>query len=304
MELKVIPLGEIQPNPFQPRESFEKESLKDLADSIKDAGVIQPIVVRRRGFNYQIIAGERRWRAAQIAGLKEIVCIVKEIDDERVLLESLIENLHRRNLTDVERENAVYELWENREEFGFESKSELARAIGVPLQNVDNDLEAWEFRHNEEGISSSIPTYIISRSRGLPVEERKKIVEKVQKGQLKAQEAYTTIKVLRKAPESIKKELLKSKSPITPKMAETIVTKLPAEEEQEQIIEEIKRSKLTEDEVEDRIREIQRTKKEDKSMSTNGEAEKGTVHIVGEYDCPHCRRHYIIKCDGKHDWLE
>jgi len=304
MKLEVIAVDEIQPNPFQPRESFEKESLKELADSIKDAGIIQPIVVRRRGFSYQIIAGERRWRAAQMVGLKKIPCIVKEIDDERVLLESLIENLHRKNLTDIERENAVYGLWENREDLGFKSKSELARAIGVPAQNVDNDLEAWEFRHKEEGILPSTPTYIISRSRGLPVEVRKKVVEKVQKGELKAQEAYTAIKVLRKAPEGIKKELLKSKAHITPKMAETIVTKLPAEEEQNLIVEEIKRLRLTEDEVEDRVREIQHAKETGKPPTKEIGVKEGTIHMVREYDCPYCKKHYVIKCDGKRDWLE
>ena len=304
MKLKMISVDEIQPNPFQPRESFEKESLKELADSIKDAGIIQPIVVRRHGFSYQIIAGERRWRAAQMVDLKKIPCIVKEIDDERVLLESLIENLHRKNLTDIERENAIYGLWENREDLGFKSKSELARAIGVPPQNVDNDLEAWEFRHKEEGILPSTPTYIISRSRGLPVEERKKVVEKVQKGELKAQEAYTAIKVLRKAPEGIKKELLKSKPHITPKMAETIVTKLPAEEEQNLIVEEIKRLRLTEDEVEDRVREIQHAKEMGKPLTKEIGVREGTIHIVREYDCPYCKKHYVIKCDGKRDWLE
>lgn len=304
MELKIIPLDEIQPNPFQPRESFEKESLNELADSIKNAGLIQPVVVRRHGFSYQIIAGERRWRAAQMAGLKGIACIVKEINDERVLLESLIENLHRKDLSDIERENAVYELWENREDFGFKSKSELARAIGVPPQNVENDLEAWEFRRGEGGIQPSTPTYIISRSKGLPVDVRKKIIEKVQKGELKTQEAYTAIKILRKAPESIKKELLKPKSHITPKMAETIITKLPAEEEQNMIVKEIKRSSLTEDDVEDRIREIQRTKEMGKPLRKETRIEEGTVYTVNEYYCPHCKKHYVIKCDGKQDWLE
>jgi len=78
----MISVDEIQPNPFQPRESFEKESLRELADSIRDASVIQPIVVRRHGKGYQIIAGERRWRAAQMAGLKEIPSLIKDIPEE------------------------------------------------------------------------------------------------------------------------------------------------------------------------------------------------------------------------------
>jgi len=300
MELKMISVNEIQPNPFQPRESFERESLKELADSIKDAKIIQPIVVRQHGFNYQIIAGERRWRAAQIADLKEVPCIVKEIAEERVLLESLIENLHRKDLTDIERENAVHELWQNREDLGFKYKSELAKAIGVSPQNVENDLEAWEFRHREGGIPPSTPTYIISRTRGLSTQERKKIVEKVEKGEFQAHEAYTAVKVLRKAPDLIKEEILKPKSRITPKMAETIVTKLSDEEKQKLIVNEIKRLRLTEDEVEDRVREIQRGGPLTKEMGV----QEGTIYTVGEYECPYCKRHYLIKCNGKKDWVE
>ena len=303
MKLKMIPIVEIQPNPFQPRESFERESLKELADSIKDADIIQPIVVRQLGFNYQIVAGERRWRAAQIVGLKEIPCIVKDVAEERVLLESLIENLHRKDLTDIERENAIHELWENREDLGFKYKSELAKAIGLPPLDVENDLEAWGFRH-EVGIPPSTPTYIISRTRGLPIEERKKVVEKVEKGEFQAQQAYTAIKVLRRAPKVIKKEILKPKSRLTPKMAETIVTKLPTEEEQRLIVDEIRRSRLTEDEVEDRVREIQRAKEMGKPLTKEMGVKEGIVYIVGEYDCPHCKKHYLIKCNGKKDWVE
>lgn len=300
----MVPIAEIQPNPFQPRDIFNEDLLKKLADSMKDAGVIHPIVVRQLGFHYQIVAGERRWRAAQIAGLKEIPCIVKEIDEERVLLESLIENLHRKDLTDIERENAVHELWDSREDFGFKYKSGLARAIGVPSQDVENDLEAWEFRHEEVGIPPSTPTYIISRTRGLPTKERKKVIEKVDKGEFQAQEAYTAIKVLRKAPEVIKEEILKPESRLTPRMAETIVTKLPMAEEQKLIVDEIQRSRLTENEVEDRVREIESAKEQGKPLMKEMGVQEGTIYTVGEYECPHCKKHYLIKCNGKKDWVE
>jgi ParB/RepB/Spo0J family partition protein len=304
MELKTIQIEKIQPNPFQPRESFEKESLKELADSIKDASVIQPIVVRRQGKGYQIVAGERRWRAAQMVGLQEIPCIVKDIPEERVLLESLVENLHRKDLTDIERENAMHELWKKREVLGFKTKAELAIAIGLYPDKVDADIEAWEFRHKEEGILPSTPTYIISRTQGLPVEERKQVIEKVQKGEFQAQDAYKAVKVLRKAPESIKKEILKPKSHVTPKMAEAIVEKLPNEEEQSIILEEIKHQRLTEDEVEARVMEIQHAKEIGGPLRKEMGVQEGTVYTVGEYECPHCKKHYLIKCDGKRDWVE
>ena len=88
-----MPVDKIKSNPFQPRENFEEESLKELADSMKDTGVIQPIVVGAQGKGYQIIAGERRWRAAKLIGLEEIPCVVRKIDENRILLESLVENL-------------------------------------------------------------------------------------------------------------------------------------------------------------------------------------------------------------------
>ncbi|MDH5664327.1 MAG: ParB/RepB/Spo0J family partition protein, partial [Candidatus Bathyarchaeota archaeon] len=198
MELKMIAVDEIQPNPFQPRESFEKESLRELADSIRDASVIQPIVVRRHGKGYQIIAGERRWRAAQMAGLKEVPSLIKDIPEGRVLLESLIENLHRKDLTDIEMENAIHQLWENNEALGFKTIMELAKKLGVHSDFVSRHLDAWEIRH-EEHVDKRVSTDAIRVTRGLEVEERKKLLEKVAEGDLGVRETYTAVKVLRKA---------------------------------------------------------------------------------------------------------
>jgi len=303
MKLKMLPIADVQPNPFQPRESFDKESLRELADSIKDANIIQPIVVRQHGFNYQIIAGERRWRAAQMLDLKQIPCIIKEIAEERILLESLIENLHRKDLTDPERENAINELWENREDLGFKTKSELAKALGIGENKISEDLDAWEFRRRE-GTPMGVSTRVIRGTRGLPNETRRKIIQRVKAGEIMASEVDTTAKIVRRASEPVKKELLEPKSRVTPKMAEAIVAKLPTAEEQELIVEEIKRSRLTEDEVEDRVKEIQRAKELGKPLTKEMGVKEGTVYIVGEYDCPHCKKHYLIKCNGKKDWVE
>lgn len=300
MELKIIPIDEIQPNPFQPRESFEKESLKELADSIKDVKIIQPIVVRQRGFNYQIVAGERRWRAAQMAGLQEILCIVKDISEDRVLLESLIENLHRKDLSDIERENAIYELWNSEL---FNTKEKMAKAIGVPKERVLYDIEAKEFRDAEK-VSMDTSTRTIRGTRGLPIDERKAVIDKVQTGEFKVSEVDTVAKVLRRGSEPIKKELLKPKSRVTPKMAESIIVKLPDTEEQEIVVEEIRRSRLTEGEVEDRVREIQKAKEMGLPFRKEMIVKEGIVYTVGDYECPHCKRHYVIKCNGKRDWVE
>lgn len=112
MELKMIPLNKISPSPFQPREGFDKESIRELAESIKEFSLLHPILVRPLGNgNYQIIAGERRWRASQFAGLKEIPVIVKDVDERRQMAESIIENVQREDLHGVEKGRGVHELF-------------------------------------------------------------------------------------------------------------------------------------------------------------------------------------------------
>lgn len=300
MELKMIPVDDIQPNPFQPRGSFEEEPLRELADSMIDASVIQPIVIRPQGEGFQIIAGERRWRAAKIAGLKEIPCIVKEVAEERVLLESVIENLHRKDLTDIERENAIHELWNSKK---FKSMAELARRIGVPETRVRTDVEAWEFRHRES-LHGDISTRTIRGTRSLPTRERKRVIQKVSSGDFKVSDVDKVASILKKAPEHIKNELLKPKSFVTPQVAEILIEKLPTKEEQSIVLEEVKKYRLTEDEVEDRVREIQQAKEKGKPLRKEMGVKEGTVYTVGEYECPHCKRHYLIKCNGKRDWVE
>src|SRR2546426_6365389 len=96
--LQNIPVSKIVPSPFQPRESFEKTGLEELAASIKGLDLLQPIVVRPHKSGFQIACGERRWRAAQMAGLKEVPAIVREMDDRTLQLYSIVENLHRLDL--------------------------------------------------------------------------------------------------------------------------------------------------------------------------------------------------------------
>src|SRR6478672_609213 len=90
-----LSLEKVHPCPFQPRKDFPKEALQELADSIREQGIIQPLIVRQKDGAYELIAGERRWRAAQLAGLQEVPAIVREADDATVLELALIENLQR-----------------------------------------------------------------------------------------------------------------------------------------------------------------------------------------------------------------
>jgi ParB family chromosome partitioning protein len=111
-EFLEIDLDLIEPNSEQPRSRFEEESLEELAQSIRANGIVQPIVVRRRGSRYQIVAGERRWRASQKADLQKIPAVVKDVKDEKLLELALIENIQRQELNAIEEANAYKNLLE------------------------------------------------------------------------------------------------------------------------------------------------------------------------------------------------
>jgi ParB family chromosome partitioning protein len=111
--VKKVAVGKLSPSPFQPRQQFGTGDLAQLVASIKQAGVLEPLLVRQvEGGRYEIIAGERRWRAAQVAGMKSVPCLVLEVDDTQARLIGLIENLHRRDLSDYERGRALKQIKE------------------------------------------------------------------------------------------------------------------------------------------------------------------------------------------------
>jgi ParB family chromosome partitioning protein len=105
-----VPVASLRPCPLQPRKDFSADSLRELADSIKEQGIVQPLIVRRQGEIFELIAGERRWRAAQIAGLADVPVIVRQADDRAVLELALIENLQRENLNAIEEAQGYAQL--------------------------------------------------------------------------------------------------------------------------------------------------------------------------------------------------
>lgn len=130
-----VPLNNIKPSPLQPRENFDPQSLEELTQSIKEKGVIQPILVRRRGENYELIAGERRLRAANMLNLKEIPVIVKEVDDRDSLELSLIENIQRQELNPIE-EARAYQYLIDKFELTQERLSEVLGKARVTVANT------------------------------------------------------------------------------------------------------------------------------------------------------------------------
>jgi ParB family transcriptional regulator, chromosome partitioning protein len=132
-----IPVSAIIPNPRQPRRSFDEEALDELAESIRQVGLLQPVVVRAaRPGSYELIMGERRWRAAQRAGLTEIGAIVKQTQDDDMLRDALIENLHRQQLDPLEEAAAYQQLLDD---FGA-THEELARKVGRSRPHITNTL--------------------------------------------------------------------------------------------------------------------------------------------------------------------
>jgi ParB family chromosome partitioning protein len=131
-----VSLQQIRPCPFQPRKDFSDESLRELADSIKEQGVVQPLIVRKKGSDFELIAGERRWRAAQIAGLTEVPILLRDVDDRTALELALIENLQRENLNPLEEALGFAQLIEQ-----FQLTQELAAArVGKSRAAVANSL--------------------------------------------------------------------------------------------------------------------------------------------------------------------
>lgn len=138
--LREVPIGSIRPNPRQPRTSFDEEAMSSLASSIKELGVLQPVLVRQVGGGatdeFELIAGERRWRAARRAGLQTVPVLVQTSDESKSLEQALVENLHRQDLNVLEEAAAYQQLIE---EFGY-THDQVATRVGKSRASVTNTL--------------------------------------------------------------------------------------------------------------------------------------------------------------------
>ena len=134
--IKKIKIVDIEPNTEQARKTFSEESIEELAQSIKTYGILQPIIVENKGDFYRIIAGERRWRAAKKAGLKEVPCIVRDEDEQKNKEISLIENIQRENLNPIEKALGYKQLIDN---YNLRQQ-DLADRLGISRTNVTNTL--------------------------------------------------------------------------------------------------------------------------------------------------------------------
>lgn len=198
-------IEEVQPNPFQPRKAFDNENLQNLVGSIREKGILQPLVVRRKGEGYELIAGERRWRAAQKAGIKEVPIIIKEVPDSEILELSLIENIQRENLNPIEEAEAFKRLID---QFHL-TQEEVSKRVGKERTTIANTIRLLKLPAEiRQSLADGVITMGHARAfLSLDGPEKQRLaLKKVLSGSLSVRQTESMVRRLRsKGPSSPKK---------------------------------------------------------------------------------------------------
>jgi ParB family chromosome partitioning protein len=282
LEVRMIRLDEIRPNPFQPRTSFPKEEIEELANTIKEVGLLQPITVRKKGKTYQIISGERRWRACQFAGLSEIPAIIKDASDSQMMIESLIENVQRKDLEPIEKARGLAEVYRLG---GFEPldvASKIKMIEGVVIGEVKRKELTEEEKKIKQladkvGLSYDYQYRLLTQLRLTPEEQkrvtelglgyeeiatiatveepdvRKKFIEIAP--ELKRAEIKKVSKVVKEAPKPVVEAVLRRE--VSPEVAEEII-KIEKPEIREQALEIAKKGGYTVEGIKTRIAQLEK----------------------------------------------
>lgn len=201
----MVKLSKVEPNREQPRKNFDEDSLQELAESLKQFGMLQPILVQNRGDYYEIIAGERRWRAAKIAGLKEVPVIVRELTDQEIVEISLIENIQREDLNPIEEAQAYKRLLT---EFHLK-QDEVAERVSKSRTAVTNSMRLLKLCDEvqkmvvDDMISTGHARALISIE---DPEEQYLIAQKIFDEKLSVREVEKLVKDLHKPPKPPKEE--------------------------------------------------------------------------------------------------
>ena len=201
-ELKQLPVEFLQRGKYQPRRDFDQEALQELADSIKAQGVMQPIVVRQVGNQrYEIVAGERRWRACQLAGLADIPALIRDISDEAAIAMALIENIQRENLNPIEEAMALRRL---QSEFSL-SQQEVATAVGKSRSVVANllrllSLESEVLEYLQSGALDTGHANVLLALEGV---QQTKAAKQVIDGRLSVRQTEALVKALLQTSERV-----------------------------------------------------------------------------------------------------
>ena len=191
-ELKLIRISDIQKNPYQPRKEFSKEKIQELAQSIKENGLIQPIIVRQSPvIGYEILAGERRYRASIAAGLSEVPVIIKKLSDQDMMVHSIIENLQREDLNPIEEAKAYQSLIDK----GY-THAEIAEKMGKSRPYITNlvrllTLPDFILKEVETGKLSQAHARLLIQ---LPLKEQKNLLNRIQKEDLSVRQVEDLLK--------------------------------------------------------------------------------------------------------------
>ena len=225
-ELKQLPVEFLQRGKYQPRRDFDQDALQELADSIKAQGVMQPIVVRQIGNQrYEIVAGERRWRACQLAGLADIPALIRNISDEAAIAMALIENIQRENLNPIEEAMALRRL---QTEFSL-SQQEVATAVGKSRSVVANllrllSLESEVLDQLQSGMLDTGHAKVLLALEGI---QQTKAAKQVIAGRLSVRQTEALVKALLHTSEPVAEAVVDPNiARLTRELSETLGTQV------------------------------------------------------------------------------
>lgn len=187
-----VPVESIIPNRFQPRLQFDEEGLKELSESIRQHGIIQPLVLRRLGDKYEIIAGERRYKASQMAGLKTVPAVISDIDDNASAEIALVENIQRKNLSSIEEAKSYKKLLDR----GYMTQEQLAEKLGVSQSSISNKMRLLNLAPEvqEALLGQKISERHARSLLNIPIEEQTKWLDKIIRERLTVRQLDMEIK--------------------------------------------------------------------------------------------------------------
>lgn len=205
----ILKINDIEPNKKQPRKFFNEEALQELSDSIKQHGIVQPLVVAKQKDYYEIIAGERRWRAAKLAGLKEVPVVIKDYTPQEIMEVALIENIQREDLNPVEEAKAYQNLIK---EYNLKQE-EVAERVSKSRSAITNSLRLLKLDDKvltmlmEESITSGHARALLAID---DVEKQLEIAEKIVCDKLSVREVEKMVKAINNPPKKVEKKELKN----------------------------------------------------------------------------------------------
>ena len=219
-ERNEVPIDRVHPNPNQPRTNFKKQELEELAESIKQSGLLQPIIVREKNGEYEIIAGERRWQACRQLGLKKVPVLIHNVDDDEAIVLALVENIQRSDLNPIEEAYGYRRMMER----GNMTQTQVAQAVAKGRSTIANSLRLLELPEEaqqllfEEKITAGHARAILS----VPSKEgRTKLTEKIVTETLSVRETEAIARLM-----SGKQEAKKADRPKPPKSYKTVARSL------------------------------------------------------------------------------